>query len=325
MQSNVSEKIVSPRTADRHALLEITRRCNLSCQHCFVSAGKPLDSEMSLHAWKVAIDDLLKAGFSAFTLSGGEPLLEPEKTFSIAEQVRDFDPQHQTYLFSNLSLLDEKMLPRIKQAFSGVMTSLDGDEAAHNQLRRSKSSYKTVLEKIRILTDWEIPVGLQSMITPRNEHSVEHVAQVAEELGVATIRFSFSDYIGRSIENWRNLNFEGDIFPSYLEKLDDLAEKYDVRIVSDLVKREVITRNQKGFQKFFLHLLPNGFLLPVYGVNSKYRLVSYPGETLEGLDDKILMDRVSEGRNLLSAAVECVMSSDETVVDFDCVVGRLGN
>jgi MoaA/NifB/PqqE/SkfB family radical SAM enzyme len=325
MQFNVSEKMVSPKTASRHALLEITRRCNLSCAHCFISAGKPLDSEMSVDAWRIAIDDLLRAGFSAFTLSGGEPLLEPNKTFSIAEQIRNFNAKHQTYLFSNLSLLDEEHLPRIKELFSGVMTSLDGDEAAHNQLRRSKSSYKTVLEKIQLLADWEIPVGLQSMITPFNGNSVEHVAQVAEQLGVRTIRFSFSDYIGRSIANWSNLSFEGDIFSSYLEKLDHLAEKYDVHIVSDLVRRDVIEKNQKGFQKFFLHLLPNGFLLPVYGVNSKYRLVNYPGETLEGLDEKVLMSRVSEGSNLLRTAVERVTSSGDEVVDFDCVVGRLGN
>lgn len=324
MQSNVNKKIVSPKTANRHALLEITRRCNLSCQHCFISAGKPLDSEMSVDAWRVAIDDLLRAGFSAFTLSGGEPLLEPEKTFLIAEQIRSFNPKHQTYLFSNLSLLDEEQLPRIKEIFSGVMTSLDGDEAAHNQLRRSKSSYKTVLEKIKLLVNWEIPVGLQSMITPFNGNCVEHVAQVAEQLGVRTIRFSFSDYIGRSITNWSNLSFDGDFFPLYLEKLDHLAEKYDVHIVSDLVRRDMIEKNQKGFQKFFLHLLPNGFLLPVYGVNSKYKLVNYPEETLEELDEKILMNRVSEGSDLLRTAIECVTSSSDKVVDFDCVVGRLG-
>ena len=41
---------------------EVTRRCNLTCTHCYIDAGRPRKDEMSLAEIKATLDDLTYGG-----------------------------------------------------------------------------------------------------------------------------------------------------------------------------------------------------------------------------------------------------------------------
>lgn len=57
--------------------LELTRRCNLACAHCYIDGGLARDGEMSTAELKAVVDDLADMGVWAIAITGGEPTLHP--------------------------------------------------------------------------------------------------------------------------------------------------------------------------------------------------------------------------------------------------------
>ena len=70
---------VRPNTAIPHVVAwNITRRCNLECSHCYISAGswQSTESELSTEDCHRVLDDVLAVNPAVLLiLSGGEPLV----------------------------------------------------------------------------------------------------------------------------------------------------------------------------------------------------------------------------------------------------------
>jgi len=61
--------------------LEVTQRCNLHCEHCFMSASSlsgPSDSEMSTEKIFSLLDELKQQGVLSLVLTGGEPFVRSD-------------------------------------------------------------------------------------------------------------------------------------------------------------------------------------------------------------------------------------------------------
>jgi radical SAM protein with 4Fe4S-binding SPASM domain len=58
--------------------LELTRRCNLRCPHCYIDGGLARDGEMSAAEFHALIDEFADMGVWAIALTGGEPTLHPD-------------------------------------------------------------------------------------------------------------------------------------------------------------------------------------------------------------------------------------------------------
>lgn len=65
---------VSSRNMANLGYIQVTRRCNQSCQFC---SNPPIEAERSLEGAKELVDDLLQRGYDGVILTGGEPTLEP--------------------------------------------------------------------------------------------------------------------------------------------------------------------------------------------------------------------------------------------------------
>ncbi len=92
--------------------LEISRKCNLLCRHCYMCDYRPGEPELSLDEIRDILDQLAEAGCLRLLITGGEPLLRP-----------DF-PEIWTYaksrgimltLFTNATLMDEKTEALLKE------------------------------------------------------------------------------------------------------------------------------------------------------------------------------------------------------------------
>lgn len=57
--------------------LELTRRCNLTCPHCYIDGGHARPNEMSTERWHELIDEIADMGVWAVAFTGGEPTLHP--------------------------------------------------------------------------------------------------------------------------------------------------------------------------------------------------------------------------------------------------------
>jgi radical SAM protein with 4Fe4S-binding SPASM domain len=58
--------------------LELTRRCNLTCPHCYIHGGAARANEMSSEEFYRLVDEFEQMGVWAVALTGGEPTLHPE-------------------------------------------------------------------------------------------------------------------------------------------------------------------------------------------------------------------------------------------------------
>jgi len=57
--------------------LELTRRCNLNCPHCYIDGGAPRDNEMPVSEFYRLLDEFAEMGVWAVAFTGGEPTLHP--------------------------------------------------------------------------------------------------------------------------------------------------------------------------------------------------------------------------------------------------------
>jgi radical SAM protein with 4Fe4S-binding SPASM domain len=58
--------------------LELTRRCNLTCPHCYIDGGAPRENEMPASEFYRLLDEFAEMGVWAVAFTGGEPTLHPE-------------------------------------------------------------------------------------------------------------------------------------------------------------------------------------------------------------------------------------------------------
>lgn len=121
------------------ATLELTSRCNLSCDYCFI---KQPSSELSTEQFISALDRLAEAGVLSLTLTGGEPFLRNDiltilqhivkrEFFStiilsngtlITAHHRDYIIKHTNY-FTYLRFSFFSHVPAVHDAFTGVAGS----------------------------------------------------------------------------------------------------------------------------------------------------------------------------------------------------------
>lgn len=75
--------------------ISVTGNCNLACQYCPIHGDSYIlkQSDLSKEELIKIIDQLHKKGINAFSITGGEPLISPDITFSISKHIRSY-PEH---------------------------------------------------------------------------------------------------------------------------------------------------------------------------------------------------------------------------------------
>ena len=113
------------RSASRVLQLNLTRRCNLACKHCYsISSDRAYPGELTTPEIFAVMDDLDAFRVPVLILSGGEPLLHPD-IWEISARAKRMG--FYTSLSSNGALIDETNIDRIvAMDYDYVGISLDG-------------------------------------------------------------------------------------------------------------------------------------------------------------------------------------------------------
>ena len=112
----------------------ITKECNLKCQHCYRDAGDKAYNELNLEEGKKLLDELKALNFRLVVFSGGEPLLREELFDWIAYAC---SIGLVSVLGTNGMLIDKKCAQKLKEAgLKRAGISLDSvDPATHDKFR----------------------------------------------------------------------------------------------------------------------------------------------------------------------------------------------
>ena len=109
----------------RHAVLELTNRCNLRCPHCASSSGEAREGELSTAEWLALLAQMKSLGGEEVTLLGGELFLRPD-WLELARAARDLGLR--LVLISNgLLLRDDATFAALRELAPRIVgISVDG-------------------------------------------------------------------------------------------------------------------------------------------------------------------------------------------------------
>lgn len=180
-----------------------TVQCNLKCTYCHIQHGKENRKRI------IMSEDTLRKGLEIFRLNGGfeaenaeimyyggEPFLEVEFLLDSLEIIRTYSKTIKITIFTNGTLITEKIAEELKKYNLYVIVSMDGSEKVHdlarvqqngeNSFQRAKAGYKN-LQKAGI------DVGISLVAGTHNVDTLEmEVQYLAEEfnpldLGISTL------------------------------------------------------------------------------------------------------------------------------------------
>ena len=192
-----SEDDPLPASAHRPIVVwNCTRRCNLSCVHCYADARTAQsDGEMGTDEGKDFIRQLADFGVPVVLFSGGEPLMRQD----FLELARFAAGQGVGVVVStNGTLLTPDIAGEMRDiGFREVGISLDGIGERNDMFRGREGAYEAALDGIRNCIAAGHRVSLRMTITRSNQHEVPAILDLVEREGIDRACFYHLAYEGR--------------------------------------------------------------------------------------------------------------------------------
>jgi len=168
------------------ANLELTRRCNLRCRHCYLgSQDQSLESripERDAGAVRKSLDEWAEAGCLHLVITGGDPMMRQDfvEIYRYAVELGLL-----VTVFCDGILVTDAILDVFREyPPRSVEISIYGATAAtYESVTRVAGSHAFAWRGIRRLVDAGIRVALKTVIMDLNQHELKAMAAQAEELG----------------------------------------------------------------------------------------------------------------------------------------------
>lgn len=152
--------------------LEITKRCNFNCSHCYLGEKESYNDMDTEKIFKI-VDEASALGVQEFNITGGEPLLHKDikKILKYIEQ-----RGMATRLYTNGFLLNDEFIDFLNSIhIMCVRISVDGlDEKTHDEIRKVKS-YRCIEINIEKLLKKGITVEISTTTMRTNLHEVPEI------------------------------------------------------------------------------------------------------------------------------------------------------
>ena len=184
----------------------LTYRCNLACEHCYLDAGpSKVDSpafadrsELTTEQCFRVVDEIAAfAPESVTILTGGEPLLRRD----IVEIVRYGVSKGLWIVVGTNGVKVTANLARIlrDESVRGLALSLDAlDPERHDAFRRVRGAWANTVEGAKILAEVGLPFIVQTTVAAHNRHELGALAAFAhDELGAKVWNLYFLVPSGR--------------------------------------------------------------------------------------------------------------------------------
>ncbi len=173
----------APDTAYPAAMVNITNRCTLRCEHCFVFRDETPHSaqdEMDTLTMIATLRELqARHGIRLMLWMGGEPLLRPD----VLRQGAEIFSINTVTTNGTLDLID---LPRCT-----YVVSIDGPPELNDAVR-GRGSFDRVMRTLsRVPSDFSPTVMCQCVVTRCNEDALEELVEILRPTSAQGMTFSF--------------------------------------------------------------------------------------------------------------------------------------
>ncbi len=177
-------------------ILNLTRRCNLRCIHCYAASDTGAgENELSTAEWMRVLDDLAEFGSPVVLFSGGEPLIHPDIVRLVKYAT---DRGLRAAASTNGTLITPDMAVALNDAglsYAGV--SIDGLAGTHDVFRGGVGAFDRAMAGIENARAAGLKTGIRCTITRRNVRDIPGIFRLIEERHIPRVCFYHLVYTGR--------------------------------------------------------------------------------------------------------------------------------
>lgn len=180
----------------------LTRRCNLACDHCYLDAVQrksDAGDELTLAEAARVIDEIAELAPGAMlVLTGGEPMLRRDLG-DIVEHAAGSGLM--PVVGTNGILLDDSKARHLRErGAAGVGISLDSTTAEfHDRLRGHDGAWQGALDGMRAARGAGLGVLVQATLFEENRHELAGFSDLAADVGAMALNFFFLVCTGRGV------------------------------------------------------------------------------------------------------------------------------
>ncbi|MFA6291901.1 MAG: 12,18-didecarboxysiroheme deacetylase [Victivallales bacterium] len=212
----------------------VTKKCNLSCRHCYAATSESSEPELTFEEGKKLIDDLSAFGCPVILFSGGEPLIRPDlpelADYAVSKGLR-------AVISTNGTLIDQKVAEKLKKiGLSYVGISLDGLRDIHDRFRGRQGAFDDAMKGIRACKNAGLKVGLRFTVCRENVGEIPGIFKLLRDEGIPRICIYHLVYTGRGAEI-----AQGDLDHKEARTLMDTIVEETGKLYASGLKTEVLT------------------------------------------------------------------------------------
>lgn len=181
----------------------LTRSCNLRCQHCYTdSANRRYPGELSTAECEAVLEDLASYRVPAVLFSGGEPLVRPD-LFHLAARARALGLH--VVLSTNGTLITPEIAGRLAELkFAYVGISLDSAlPGVHDRFRGVEGAFEKTMRGFRACVAAGQKTGLRLTLTRETCENLDLIFDLIEREGIQRACFYHLCPSGRGQDLYR--------------------------------------------------------------------------------------------------------------------------
>lgn len=166
----------SPIPSLRYLELQITKRCNLKCQHCFVGETRSVD--LTFEQIVTVLNEFQEMQGLRVLITGGEPLLHPDFR-KVNEFVKDLALRK--ILFTNGVILNDEILKKLN--VEEIQISIDGAKKGH-EILRGKDTFDRAITALKKAIDCGFDVSVATVIHKGNLQEFDELENILKTFNI---------------------------------------------------------------------------------------------------------------------------------------------
>jgi len=287
---------------DRFRTIQIhpTKKCNLTCLHCYSISGPGHQDVLNLSDLKNFLAYAWEQGFNNISISGGEPFL-----YKDLEELLKFSKSigYQNTLASNGMLLRSERAKRILEFVDLIAISIDGPQPLHDKIRNQAGAFDKTCQGLEVLKNLNKPFGIIHTVTPESWNSLIWLGEFAFSNGAKLLQLHPLEMYGRALDTLTSEAIDEDLAHKIFILGHYLVSKYNGQMVVqlDMLHRDYLLAYPQivsGFERSCgqggkladlldtIVIEESGKILPVsYGFNPAYSIGNISSFSMSVFED----------------------------------------
>ncbi len=193
-------KILPPKNKLDFIWLEITKKCNLRCLHCYneSSPNQQVKDKMFYDDWLIIMKDAYRIGCRNIQFIGGEPFVTRDLLMRLVIKAKETGYEF-VEIFTNGTLIDKKDICLFKDYRIALAISIYGpNNEIHDLITKKSGSFEKTIRRIKIIKEKGVQLRLATVVMRQNQDFLEETLDfIREDLGIEQARYDIVRPSGR--------------------------------------------------------------------------------------------------------------------------------